>query len=549
MQVREIFEIEHYEKQKKKRNVCAYARVSTTKDLQYTSYEYQVKTYTELITANENWNFIGVYADEGKSGTNITYRDNFRLMIQLATSGFIDLIITKSISRFARNVVDCLRVVQELKRHNVEVYFETDNISSFDPKIEFVISLLASMAEEESKNTSENVKWNVRSRFAEGKFYAVSKRILGYDNADDGSLIINENEAKIVKHIFNAYTTGTPVAEICDQLNHEGIKTKFSKKVWDSTAVLGILKNEKYTGNALLQKTLRPDFRNKNLITKTHDLPMYYVQNSHQAIIPIEQFKEAEKIRLKRIEKYHSCTNEDELKEKFNVRSEYAGLITCGTCGKTYRFKRNNIGTPYEKRILKCASNKGKKTCVNNDIFCDTFDEVLMNQINLILKNKNGFIKALELAFNKHPLVIEAKEKLTETQGKMMALKSKSNHYVDSNDEYDNKILEELRDQINLMNKTVIEIENSLITTLNVKNKVKILKNVISELPAFVENVNEVDYNLIFNDIVIHENKTIDFKIRFADTESKKNEVIFSGNVEYFIRKTKHKLKHRIVIV
>ena len=130
-----------------------------------------------------------------------------------------------------------------------------------------------------------------------------------------------------------------------------------------------------------------------------------------------------------------------------------------------------------------------------------------------------------------------------------MALKSKSNHYVDSSDEYNNIILQELQDQINVMNKTVIEIENSLITTLNVKNKLKILKSVLSRLPAFIENINEIDYNLIFNGIVVHENKTIDFKIQFADIESNKKEVIFPENIEYLIRKTKHKFKHRIVIV
>lgn len=476
MQVREMFEIEHYEKQKRKRNVCAYARVSTTKDLQYTSYEYQVKTYTEMITANEDWNFIGVYADEGKSGTNITYRDNFQLMIQLAMSGFIDLIITKSISRFARNVVDCLTVVNELKKHNVEVYFETDDISSFDPKIDFVISLLASMAEEESKNTSENVKWNVRSKFSEGKFHVVSKRLMGYDNAPDCSLVINEEESQLIKRIFDEYTKGVKVATICRQLNEEGIKTKYKAKKWYSGAIMNIIKNEKYTGNALLQKTIRPRMGIRNNIKKQQDLPMYYVENSHPGIISLEQFELAQKIRLSRMEKYHETTDDSELKIKYSARSDYAGMITCGTCGKSYRYKRNNIGTPYERTFLKCASNKSKKTCTNHNMFCETFDKVVLNQINLIMSNKTKFINGLQEAFSKHFEITITTNELNATQAKISGIKEKMSSFEASNDEFELETLNELELTLKVHERKAIELENKLITTLSVNNRIKLIK-------------------------------------------------------------------------
>src|SRR5690554_6757959 len=163
-----------------KKNVCAYARVSSDKDLQLTSFEAQVSYYTNYILKNDNWNFVGVYFDEGISGTSTNNRDGFNLMIDLAKLGQIDLIITKSISRFSRNTIDTLTLLRELKTYGTEVFFEKENISSFDNKIEFVISVLASMAEEESRNISDNVKWGVRKGFKKGEFFLNTQLMLGY---------------------------------------------------------------------------------------------------------------------------------------------------------------------------------------------------------------------------------------------------------------------------------------------------------------------------------------------------------------------------------
>ena len=182
-----------------KKNVCAYARVSSDKDLQLMSFEAQVNYYTNYILKNSNWNFVGVYADEGISGTSTRNRDQFNLMIELASMGKIDLIITKSISRFARNVIDTLSILQDLRANGTEVFFEKENISSYDPKIEFVISVLASMAEEESRIISDNVKWGVRAKFKKGEFYFHTSNMMGYKRDKDGNLYIDEVEANIVK--------------------------------------------------------------------------------------------------------------------------------------------------------------------------------------------------------------------------------------------------------------------------------------------------------------------------------------------------------------
>src|SRR5690554_1143048 len=266
MKIREIIDINKITATKKKKNVCAYARVSTAKDVAHLSFDTQVQVYTDLILSNPEWNFVGVYADEGKSGTNLEAREQFKLMIEVARNHMIDLIITKSLSRFARNTVDCLSTLQELKSWGTEVWFENENISSFDPKIEFVISVLSGMAEEEARNVSENVKWNVRKQFKEGKFFMVTKRFMGYDRDADGNLIIIEEEARVVRKIYEMYTEERTMREIMHWLESHHIKTILGRDKWYKNAVMQILKNEKYTGNAILQKTLRPSFKSKKYI-------------------------------------------------------------------------------------------------------------------------------------------------------------------------------------------------------------------------------------------------------------------------------------------
>lgn len=240
MNIREVINHDTLIDDKKKR-VCAYARVSTLKDTAQNSFDTQVKTYTDFILSNPSWQFAGVYADEGKSGTNYDSRPQFKLMIEVARNKMIDLIITKSISRFARNTIDCLSILNQLKEWGTEVWFENENISSFDPKIEFVISVLSGIAEEEARNVSENVKWNVRNRFKEGKFYVVTKRFMGYTHDENGNLVIVEEEAKVVKKIFDMYTSGSSIPSIIKWLESNHIKTVLGKDKWYRGAIIGIV--------------------------------------------------------------------------------------------------------------------------------------------------------------------------------------------------------------------------------------------------------------------------------------------------------------------
>ena len=249
-----------------KRRVAAYARVSTDRDEQFTSYEAQIDYYTHYIAGRPDWTFVSVYSDEGITGCNTRKRDGFNRMVGDALAGKIDLIVTKSVSRFARNTVDSLTTIRTLKEHGVEVYFEKENIWTFDGKGELMISIMSSLAQEESRSISENCVWGQRKRFADGKVTVPFGRFLGYDRGPDGNLVVNEEQAKVVRRIYALFFEGNTPYAISKILTEDGVPTPGGKKNWSKTVVLSILKNEKYKGDALLQKVYTEDFLTKRKV-------------------------------------------------------------------------------------------------------------------------------------------------------------------------------------------------------------------------------------------------------------------------------------------
>lgn len=244
---------------KSKRKVCGYARVSTDHDEQLTSYEAQLGYYTNYIKAHDDWEFVGMYSDEGISGTNTKHRDGFKSMVRDAKAGKVDLILTKSVSRFARNTVDSLTTIRELKECGVEIYFEKENIWTMDSKGEVLITIISSLAQEESRSISENVAWGKRKGMQDGKVSVNYKRFLGYGK---GMQVIPE-EAKIVKNIYRLYLEGLSEQAICNRLMEKGILSPGGKTTWHRILIKSILTNEKYKGSALLQKTFTENFLTK----------------------------------------------------------------------------------------------------------------------------------------------------------------------------------------------------------------------------------------------------------------------------------------------
>ena len=260
-----------------RRRVAAYARVSTSSEEQLTSYEAQVDYYTRFIQSKPEWEFVRVYTDEGISAVNTKKREGFNQMVRDALDGKIDLIVTKSVSRFARNTVDSLVTVRKLKEKGVEVYFEKENIYTLDSKGELLITIMSSLAQEESRSISENVTWGQRKRFADGKVSLPYSHFLGYRKGDNGLPEIVPEEAETVRWIYSLFLSGKTTGSIASLLTREGIPTPAGKKKWAASTVESILKNEKYKGDALLQKAFTVDFLTKKQKKNEGEVPQYYV--------------------------------------------------------------------------------------------------------------------------------------------------------------------------------------------------------------------------------------------------------------------------------
>lgn len=282
-------------KNEKPRRVAAYARVSTGRESQQTSYQAQIAYYTSYIQSREDWSFAGVYADEGVTGTSTRKRKEFLQMIQDALDGKFDLIVTKSVSRFARNTVDSLMAIRQLKEHGVECYFEKENIWTFDSKGELLITIMSSLAQEESKNISENTRWGMRKAFQDGKVFVPFSHFLGYDRGTNGELQVNREQAETVKLIYRLFLEGNSFYGIAAELTRREIPTPYGKKIWRGRTIKNILQNEKYRGDALLQKRYSKDFLDRRMRRNKGEVPQYYVVGNHEAIIEPSVFEEVQK--------------------------------------------------------------------------------------------------------------------------------------------------------------------------------------------------------------------------------------------------------------
>ncbi len=544
MDIREITSIETLiDNQVRKKNVCAYARVSTLKDVAHLSFDTQVQTYTKMIMERSDWNFIGVFADEGKSGTNMSKRTQFQTMIGMAKSGLIDLIITKSISRFSRNVVDTITILQNLKQAKVEVWFENENISSFDPKIEFVISVLSGMAEEEARNVSENVKWNVRKRFSEGKFYIVAKGFLGYKYDEDRNLVIDEDEAAVVRKIYEMYTTGIGVSEIIRHLNSNNIKTTYNKGKWYGNAIYNILKNEKYTGNALLQKTVRPSFKAK-LKVKNETLPMYYVENSHPPIVTQELFNKAQEIRKAQIEKFHHITSEKIDKDMYNQHTKYAGMLKCPYCGKSYIRRKKNTNSEYSRNMMMCPSNKMIKTCPGENISVSILDKAILNQLKYIISNKKDFLNLVYKAVESNPQRLSLLLVKEATEAKILGLQAKKQQLLDPINEFELKVMEEINNELNDSSLELPSINNQLSKTYQPEQ----VKNTINNILLKQAKSNDFDSLLgeLIKSITVINKNNIEFRIKHVECSGLlKTKSLF---VNYIVRKIENRLEHYVML-
>lgn len=405
-----------------KKRVAAYCRVSTDSEEQLNSYEAQKSYYTQKIEESSDWEMAEIYADEGISGTSMKKRTEFKKMITACKRGHIDLIITKSLSRFARNTVDCLETVRLLKADGIGVYFEKENINTLTESSEFLITLFSGFAQAESESLSKNIAWGKQKSAEAGKVDFQYKKMLGYRKGVDGQPEIVPEEAEIIRRIYRRYLAGCSLGQIKQELEQDNIPTAQKVERWSSAVIHNILTNEKYMGDALLQKTYITDCITKKVKKNMGERPMYYVENNHPAIIPRETFDQVQKEMTRRSSKRKVLQKSGKTElGKYSGKYALTELLVCGECGSPY--KRVTWARNGKKRIVwRCVSRLefGTKYCHNSP----TLDESRLHNAILAAMNEYAAIRQ-EVCPDVLAMVEEAKRAMSQAGAMLLELKKR----------------------------------------------------------------------------------------------------------------------------
>lgn len=493
------------------KRVAAYCRVSTDSKDQLESYKSQVDYYTNLIKNNKNWTLAGIYADEATTGTTATKRADFMRLISDCQNGDIDMIITKSISRFARNTLDTLKYVRLLKENNVGVVFEEENIDTLTMDGELLLTILSSVAQQEVENTSAHVKKGLKMKMEKGELIGF-QGCLGYDyDPTTKSISINEEEAKIVRYIFKRYLEGNGGSVIGRELEEQGYLTPRGKTKWSDTTVLGIIKNEKYIGDILMGKTFTVDPITKRRLANFGESDKYHIENHHEPIISKEDFEKAQEIRLRRAQNRNTIANKDRKREKLSRQYAFSSMLECGFCGEILSRRTWHTSSIYKKINWQCvrSTKKGKKYCPHSKgiqesaiekAFVESYRQLCHADSTVI----DDFLKIVEEEINDNTLVKDLKKiesqlnRIISQERKLVDL-----HLEDSIDEevYAKKYKkltkqkEELLDEKKTLELTIKD-ENSI------KERLKQFKKVL-ENRAIIEEFNRTVFESIVDKVVV----------------------------------------------
>ena len=380
--------------------VVAYARVSTEKEEQEDSFERQVSYYTTLINSKPEWKFGGIYADPGITGTRAEKRPDFLRMIEDCRAGKINKILVKSISRFARNTVDALNYIRELKELGISIYFENENIDTLTPGGEVLITILAAMAEQESRTMSTNIKWSYQKKFKNGEVLLNTSMMMGYIKTDrrdeEGKVIyeINEEEAVVVRRIYREYLSGVTVTRICRGLEADGIPTKLGRKRWQPSVIKSILTNEKYTGDALLGKTFKADVLSKKRQKNMGQAPMYYAEGTQPAIIEKEVFE------LVKAEMQHRADEKNTAvgNSRYTSKYPFSGLLVCGECGHKLRRHVRKVGSGKQVPAWGCSNriSNGRAACDSHHVNEETLQRTYTAAVQEMIADAEEVIRLVQ---------------------------------------------------------------------------------------------------------------------------------------------------------
>ena len=490
-----------------KLRVAAYCRVSTDSDEQETSYDAQVSHYTEYIQQNPQWTLAGIFADDGISGTNTKKRDEFNRMIDECMAGNIDMIITKSISRFARNTLDCLQYIRQLKDKNIPVYFEKESINTMDAKGEVLITIMASLAQQESQSLSQNVKLGLQYRYQQGKVTVNCNRFLGYTKGNDGKLVIDPEQAEVVKRIYREYLEGSSMDKISAGLEADGILTGAGKEKWHTSTINKILRNEKYMGDALLQKTYTTDFLTKKRIRNNGTVPQYYVEDDHEAIIPKELFMQVQEELVRRRVVHKSPSGR---KRTYSCNHCFAQIIICGECGELYRRVHwNNHGC--KSIVWRCISRlettQADVPCHNRTVGEPLLEEVTVKALNQILSSRKVFLKQLQENIARAVVMTDTlspdgiQARLEELQKELVKAVGNQRNY------------DALTDEILRLQKMKKDSEVDDHRRTETMNRIKELQDFIGKQETNITEFDEADVWKLIQKITVYEDKfTVEFK-------------------------------------
>ena len=488
----------------KRLRVAAYCRVSTDSEDQLNSYKSQVKYYTDLIKSNSEWDLADIYADEAITGTQVTKREDFQRLINDCMNGDIDMIITKSISRFARNTLDTLKYVRMLKEKGIAVFFEEENINTLTMDGELLLVILSSVAQQEVENISANVKKGLKMKMQRGELVGF-QGCLGYDyDPEDKSISINEEEAEIVRYIFRRYTEGAGGSVIAQELKNLGYKTKRGSTTWAETTVIGIIKNEKYKGDILMGKTFTLDPISKRRLDNFGEEDQYYIREHHEAIISEEVFEKAQEI-LKRRAKPRRLTV-DGKREKFSRKYAFSCMLECGFCGGTLTRRSWHSGSQYNKIIWQCVvgTKKGKKFCPDSKgIPEEAIEQAFIESYRLLCKNNKDVLDDFIARTEEVLSAGNASKQMAKVEKIIAALEAKRAKLVDMHLEeiidketYENKY-RSLTEQIKQEQETRSGLQDASETENNMKRRIAEFRKTLEQ-----NEVLEVFDRYVFESIV-----------------------------------------------
>ncbi len=409
----------------KKKRIGVYIRVSTESDMQASSFELQMSYFTDFVNSNPNWVLAGTYADHGISGTSTKNRIEFNRMIQDAKAGKLDYIITKSISRFARNTLDCLKFIRMLKEIDVGVWFQKENIDTLDSKSELVLSLISSLSQEEARQVSENTKWSIQRMFQAGKFHCPTTYFLGYETDEDENIVINEEQAKIVRRIFDSFLEGKGTATIARELMKDKVLTARANKKWTGDAVYKILKNEKYMGHVLAQKTVTLDFLTHKRVRNTDIQPQYFIKNAIPPIISEEDWNVVQQELKRRNEMLRNPDKKYSM--RFSGTATFSNKLFCGECGRPVVRRRLTSHSKDREKFhftawqCRVAAHLDPefKGCHSKYVWEEDLEQAFMNVLIELKNNKDIAIKEVKKIIDESSITEAEEERLQELKVKI----------------------------------------------------------------------------------------------------------------------------------